>query len=143
MQEEKKIAIAREYFLRADQGRMDVLDLFTQDTEFYFPKFGVGRGRDEFIELATSTGVAKMMHRLDDLRLIVEGNYAVVEGTSAGTLNDGQTWSGGETPGGRFCSIFTFDDQLRIERMFIYLDPDYGGKDTPRFVSRKAGSLRW
>jgi hypothetical protein len=46
-----KIAIAREYFIRADQGRPDVLDLLHEDAEIYFPKFGFGFGRQSLFEM--------------------------------------------------------------------------------------------
>lgn len=32
-----KIKIAREYFMRADQGHPDILGLFHEDAEVYFP----------------------------------------------------------------------------------------------------------
>ena len=32
--DQEKIKIAREYFTRADQGRLDVLELFHEDAEF-------------------------------------------------------------------------------------------------------------
>jgi hypothetical protein len=40
--DQEKIKIAREYLIRADQGRPDVLELFHEDAEIYFPKFGFG-----------------------------------------------------------------------------------------------------
>ena len=49
--DQDKIKIAREYFIRADQGRSDVLDLFDADAEIYFPKFGFGFGRESFFEM--------------------------------------------------------------------------------------------
>src|SRR5438128_4802476 len=42
--DQDKIRIAREYFMRADQGRPDILELFHEDAEIYFPKFGFGFG---------------------------------------------------------------------------------------------------
>jgi hypothetical protein len=42
--DQQKIKIAREYFMRADQGRPDILELFQEDAEVYFPKFGFGFG---------------------------------------------------------------------------------------------------
>ena len=51
MKDQEKIAIAREYFMRADQGRSDVLDLFDEDAEIYFPKFGFGYGRQSLFEM--------------------------------------------------------------------------------------------
>jgi len=47
--DQKKIKIAREYFMRADQGRTDILELFQEDAEVYFPKFGLGFGRNSFL----------------------------------------------------------------------------------------------
>ena len=41
--DQEKIKIAREYFMRADQGSPDVLELFREAAEVYFPKFGFGR----------------------------------------------------------------------------------------------------
>jgi hypothetical protein len=35
--------------MRADQGRPDILDLFQEDAEVYFPKFGFGR--NSFLEM--------------------------------------------------------------------------------------------
>ena len=49
--DQDKIAIAREYFIRADQGRPDVLELFHEDAEIYFPKFGFGFGRESFFDM--------------------------------------------------------------------------------------------
>ena len=49
--DQEKIKIAREYFMRADQGRPDILDLFHEDAEIYFPKFGFGSGRQSFSEM--------------------------------------------------------------------------------------------
>ena len=49
--DQEKIATAREYFLRADQGRPDLLDLFHEEAEIYFPKFGFGDGRQSFLDL--------------------------------------------------------------------------------------------
>jgi hypothetical protein len=48
--DQEKIKIAREYFMRADQGRPDILELFQEDAEVYFTKFGFGFGRNSFFE---------------------------------------------------------------------------------------------
>ena len=47
--DQEKIKIAREYFIRADHGRPDILELFQEDAEVYFPKFGFGR--NSFLEM--------------------------------------------------------------------------------------------
>jgi hypothetical protein len=43
--------MAREYFIRGDQGRPDLLELFHEVAEIYFPKFGRGFGRESFFEM--------------------------------------------------------------------------------------------
>ena len=128
-----KIAIAREYFIRADQGRPDVLELFHEDAEIYFPKFGLGFGRQSLFEMAKGfEGTLEYIrHDYDTLIFITSGEYVVVEGTSNGKMS-GKSWAGGKTPGGRFCNVFKFRDG-RISTLHVYLDPDYTGDDAPRF----------
>lgn len=48
--DQEKIKIAREYFTRADQGSADVIELFHEDAEIYFPKFGFGFGGTRFLK---------------------------------------------------------------------------------------------
>jgi hypothetical protein len=74
---------------------------------------------------------------------IQKGNLVVVEGTTEGESAGGKQWSGGITPGGRFCSVFAFGEHGLIERMFIYLDPDYLSEDKPRFLWNRGDSQRW
>jgi ketosteroid isomerase-like protein len=133
MKDQEKIAIAREYFIRADQGRSDVLDLFDEDGEIYFPKFGFGYGRQSLFEMIKGfEGVLDYIrHDYDNLNFIPSGDYLVVEGTSQGEMS-GKSWEGGKTPGGRFCNVFKFRNE-RIISLHIYLDPDYTGDDKARF----------
>jgi len=131
--DQDKIAIAREYFIRADQGQADVLELFHEDAEFYFPKFGFGFGRESIFEMVKGfDGVLEyIQHDYDDLIYIPSGDYLIVEGTSHGKIA-GKSWIGGKTPGGRFCNVFKFRNE-RIISLHIYLDPDYTGDDKSRF----------
>ena len=139
-QDDKRIQVTREYFRLADQGRREVLDLFHDEAEIYFPKFGTGFGRQSLFEMVKGfDGVLEFIqHDYDKLTFIPAGDYVVVEGTSRGRLS-GKTWAGGETPGGRFCNVFKFRGD-RISSLHVYLDPDYTGEDIPRFrwgVDRK------
>lgn len=131
------------YFEEVDNGRLPI-ELFTPDFEFYFPKFGVGHGPDEFREFAAGLWAAgyKAQHRRTGLQYFSFGQQVVVEGTTEGRDAEGRAWSGGRTPGGRFCSVFDFTEQGLIKRMFIYLDPDYTGLDKDRFHWRRAAA-RW
>jgi hypothetical protein len=131
--DQDKIAIAREYFIKADKGNPEVLDLFDEAAEIYFPKFGFGYGRESLFQMVKGfEGVLEnIQHDYDTMTFISSGNYLVVEGTSHGSMS-GKSWAGGKTPGGRFCNVFTFRDQ-RIISLHIYLDPDYTGEDEARF----------
>ena len=131
LNDQDKIAIAQEYFIRADQGRPDVLELFHEDAEIYFPKFGFGR--QSFFEVVKGfeSSLEYIRHDYEGLTFIASGDYLVVEGTSHGKMS-GKSWAGGQTPGGRFCNLFKFRDG-RISSLHIYLDPDYTGEDEARF----------
>ena len=139
--DQEKIVIAKEYFLRADQGRPDVLDLFHEDMEIYFPKFGFGQGRQSFLDFVKgfAGSLEFIRHDYDRLVFLPSGDHLVVEGSSRGSMS-GTSWEGGKTPGGRFCNVFKFRDG-RISSVHIYLDPDYVGEDEPRF--RWGRNRRW
>ena len=95
LNDQDKIAVAREYFMRADQGRADLLDLFHEDAEFYFPKFGFGFGRESIFEMVKGfQGILEyIQHDYETLIYIPSGDFIVVEGTSHGKLS-GKSWIG-------------------------------------------------
>ena len=129
------LEIVEQYFIRGDAGRPDVLDLFTDDVQIFFPKFGVTHGKQGFGELAQGlmSSLSAIAHNIAGFDYSVAGDTVVVEGTTYGADRDGRAWRGGETPGGRFCSVFKFRGGL-IARMHIYLDPDYTSRDGERFL---------
>ena len=49
----RMLEAVEQYFIRADAGRADALDLFTDDVQLYFPKFGIAKGKQAFGELAS------------------------------------------------------------------------------------------
>jgi ketosteroid isomerase-like protein len=129
-----KISVAQRYFKLADQGHLpEALELFHEDAEISFPKFGVAPGRRALMDIVKGfEGVLEyIQHDYETMNFIPAGDYLVVEGTSHGKML-GKTWAGGTTPGGRFCNVFRFRDN-RIASMHIYLDPDYTGDDDARF----------
>ena len=134
---------ARRYFVEVDSGRIPD-ELFAPDFEFFFPKFGVGQGVEELGEFAMGLASAglKVAHHRDRLNYIVSGRQVIVEGTTEGRDGAGDRWNGGETPGGRFCSVFDFNDAGLIQRMYVYMDPDYTGADQDRFRWKRVAP-RW
>lgn len=109
--------------------------LFAAAFQFHYPKFGIGRGVEEFVELAmgTRTNISRMSHRIDNILTAEGGNVVTVEGATEGADAKGKEWRGGETSGGRFCTVFCFNPEGLIERMHIYLDPDFVGEHNEGF----------
>jgi ketosteroid isomerase-like protein len=132
--EKANLETAKEYFRRLDAGRTDLGDLFTDDVEVYFPKFGVAKGKAS-LELASGlfSRIRQSAHDIDLLLCISNGNHVVTEGTSRGTAHSGSSWIGGGTPAGRFCNVFHFRDG-KIDRVHVHLDPDYGSEGRERFL---------
>jgi len=140
-----QVEAVKEYFRRGDAGDFPA-ELFAPDFQFYFPKYGVGRGAAAFFELAAGMrqGVVKRaVHHVDELLVVEQGNCVVVEGTTEGTDIDEVAWHGGRSRGGRFCSVFVFGQDGRIVRMHVYLDPDYTGKHKAGFVWPSRTSEAW
>ena len=75
--------------MRADQGRPDILELFQEDAEIYFPKFGFGFGRQSFFEMVKGFegSLEHIRHDYDAFTFIPSGDYLVVEGTSQGKMS--------------------------------------------------------
>jgi hypothetical protein len=140
-----KLDTVREYYRRNDAGDFPA-ELFTPDFQFFFPKYGVGHGPAEFLELGGGlmrATIKQAAHHVDALVLFEQGDHVAAEGVTEGLGLDGVAWCGGKTPGGRFCSIFEFNPEGLISRMHIYLDPDYTGRDTAGFVWPKRASQQW
>jgi hypothetical protein len=133
MTDEQRKTIALEYLRRLDRGE-SFFDLFDDHAEVYFPKWGIATGRVTFEKLFADLGtiVAKFKHDLAYLNVIQQGDTVVVEGTSYGTTKSGVDWRAGITHAGRWVDVFEIRD-FKIQRCFIYLDPDYEGADTQRY----------
>jgi hypothetical protein len=130
--------IARSYFRRIDNGDFPA-EYFAANFEFYVPKFGIGRGVGAFDEMVQGIYKTRISsrHHFDSLQFTEFGDKVVVEGTTEGLGADNVEWCGGKTPGGRFCSVFQFDGENLIKRMYIYLDPDFTSADQDRFLWRR------
>jgi hypothetical protein len=139
-----KTDIVKSYFRRADSGDFPT-EYFTADFEFYVPKFGIGRGVSSFFEMARGIQATRVhsRHHHDSFRFIEAGDKLVVEGTTEGLGRDNIAWCGGRTPGGRFCSVFEFDEHHLIKRMYIYLDPDFASADKDRFLWPEHAQTEW
>jgi ketosteroid isomerase-like protein len=126
--------IVLDYFRRLDSGG-DLLELFAEDARVFYPKWGIATGREEIAEMFGDVGgvVNGMNHDYETFNCVINGDTVVVEGTSTGETADGTEWRpDGEPGGGRWCDVFEVRDG-EIGRLFIYLDPDYAGRDTEQY----------
>jgi hypothetical protein len=139
MTDEQRKSVALEYLKAFDNGGVtstgaSILELFAEDAQVYFPKWGVANGRDEIGRMFGAVGgrLKSIRHDYANFNWIMGGGDTFAcEGTSYGEHEDGP-WRAGVTHAGRWCDVFEVRDFL-IQRCFIYLDPDYAGLDTDRY----------
>ena len=140
MTDEQRKSVAMEYFKAADRGGItstggSLLDLFADDAQLYLPKWGLATGKEEISRAAADvfSTFKSTTHHYASINWIISGDLVVAEGTSHGEHQDGP-WRAGqpEWGGGRWCTVFEVRDWL-IHRAFVYLDPDYAGRDTERY----------
>ncbi len=141
MTDEQRKQVALEYLKGFDNGGVtssgrSILDLFASDAQVHFPKWGLAKGREQIGKLFSDVGgtIKSIAHHDSEFNWIFSGgDLLVCEGTSHGEHADGP-WRAGnpEWGAGRWCDVFEIRDDL-IQRCFIYLDPDYAGKDTTRY----------
>lgn len=134
MSDEQRKSIIDEYFKCLDQGE-ELMHLFAENAQVYFPKWGIATGIEEIEQLFSDLGsiVNALSHDYAYFNYGFDSDMVVVEGTSTGEAGDGTEWRPDDTPGGgRWCDVFEIRDG-KIQRLFIYLDPDYAGADTERY----------
>jgi hypothetical protein len=130
-----RVEVATDYFRKIDSGDPGLLDIMTDDVESYFPKFGVGYGKSEFMQLAKGlTGsLRSIRHDFNRMRFHVAGHHVIVEGFESGVMADGTSWPVEGRSEGRFVSVFEFEGAL-IKRVYIYVDPDFASTHNERFL---------
>lgn len=139
MTDEQRKSVALEYLRAFDNGGTtstggSTLDLFADDAQVFFPKWGLATGKEAIGRLFTDVGgtLRSILHDYSAFNWILNGTDTFAcEGTSAGEHRGGG-WRAGVTHAGRWCDVFEVRGFL-IQRCFIYLDPDYAGQDTDRY----------
>jgi ketosteroid isomerase-like protein len=121
----------REYFRRIDGGESP-LELFADDVEIWFPKYGTARGKDEVLEMFGNVRLILDQIVHDRVDYLADGDTVVAYGTSSGATTSGRAWRSDDAYAGRFCNVATVRGG-QITSMRIHLDPDYGGEDTARY----------
>ena len=139
MTDEQRKSVALEYLKAFDNKGVtstggSIMDLFADDAQVFFPKWGLATGKKQIQQLFTDfgAGIKSILHDYATFNWIMTGtDMFAVEGTSFGEYKDGPCGAG-VSHAGRWCDVFEVRDFL-IQRCFIYLDPDYAGLDTKRY----------
>ncbi|MGL5130074.1 MAG: nuclear transport factor 2 family protein [Aeromonas popoffii] len=133
MEQDNLVEQVVEYFEKVDMGDPSYLDLFSENVDFFFPKFGQAKGKDALVEFGNRIGssLTSIWHDIDGFKITTAGNMVVVEGQEGGVMSDGTSWPDNNISTGRFCSVFEFTGKL-ISRMYVYVDPDFPSRDLER-----------
>ena len=141
MTDEQRKSVALEYLKGFDNGGVistgeSIMELFADGAQVAFPKWGLANGKEEIGRMFGDVGatISAIRHDYASFNWIFSGGDTIVaEGTSYGEHRDGP-WRAGvpEWGAGRWCDVFEIRD-FKIQRVFIYLDPDYAGRDVQRY----------
>ncbi|WNG39418.1 hypothetical protein F0U61_41455 [Archangium violaceum] len=128
-----RLRTVQDYFRKVDLRDPGIMELFTDDVQLFFPKFGVSRGKAELARFSQrlTNYLESIEHDIEGFRYVVSGDSIVVEGTERGVTRAGVHWPDNEISQGRFCNVFEFDGPL-IRRVHIYVDPDFTSEDLER-----------
>src|ERR1700751_2645451 len=121
MTDEQPKSVALEYLKAFDNGGKtssggSILDLFADDAQVYFPKWGLASGRDQIGKLFGDVGgaIKPIAPHYSHFNWIFSGSdFVVCEGTSHGEHRDGP-WRAGvpEWGAGRWGDVFEIRDWL-------------------------------
>ena len=146
MTDEQRKSVALEYLKAFDNKGVtstggSILDLFADDAQVFFPKWGLATGKAQIGQLFTDFGggIKSILHDYATFNWIMTGTDTLrrARARARACTQDG-AWRAGVTHAGRWCDVFEVRDFL-IQRCFIYLDPDYAGLDTARYPWLSAG----
>lgn len=130
---DKRINVVKNFYAKLDQADASLLDLFAEDVQLFFPKFGIAQGKSSLGELGKrfALEIDKIQHIQDGFRFVYDGDTLVLEGQMRGVMQNGDRWPTSQTGSHHFCTVFEFD-ALLIKRVSIYLDPDFNLEDKKR-----------
>ena len=123
------------YFQKIDNGAIDesYFNLFTEDVELYFPKYGFTKGKEGIKHFGETLGkqLNSIYHDIENFNFILSDKFIVVEGREGGETINGTKWPDNKISFGKFCNVFEFENDL-IKRVHIYVDPDFTSEHIDR-----------
>ena len=142
MTDEQRKSVAIEYLKAFDNGGVtstggSILDLFAEDAQVYFPKWGLANGKEQIGQCFGDVGgtLKSIVHHYSNFNWIFSGSR-YRSSARAAAMASTRTGHGGPAcrngAAGRWCDVFEIRD-WKIQRCFIYLDPDYAAQDTARY----------
>jgi hypothetical protein len=131
---EEKRALALECFRRLD-AREDLRELLDARASVHFPKWGIARGAEEIGRLFDDVRglYPEFRHHAEYANFVIGEHLVVVEGVSSGALSSGERWRAAGRLTGRWSAVLDLREG-RIDRLFMYLDPDAAAQDTSRYA---------
>src|SRR5277367_4082182 len=97
MTDEQRKSVALEYLKAFDNGGTtstggSILDLFADDAQVCFPKWGLATGKEKIGQLFGDVGgtIKSIVHHYSYFNWVFAGDVVVCEGTSHGEHRDGQ-----------------------------------------------------
>src|ERR1700719_2600893 len=96
MTDEQRKSVALEYLKAFDNGGVtsaggSILDLFAEDAQVYFPKWGLANGTKDIGQMFGDVGatLTSIVHHYSHFNWVIAGDTVVCEGTSHGEHRDG------------------------------------------------------
>ncbi|WP_249217649.1 hypothetical protein [Aeromonas salmonicida] len=92
MEKENLVKLVVEYFEKVDAGDPGYLDLFSENVDFFFPKFGQAKGKDALVEFGNRIGssltsiwhdIFRFLRRYAAARKSLRGNIEIEKGAKA------------------------------------------------------------
>jgi hypothetical protein len=141
MTDEQRKSVAIEYLKAFDNGGVtstgaSILDLFADDAQVFFSKWGLANGKEAIGQCFTDVGgtLKAIRHDYASFNWIMTGTDTFAcEGTSYGEHEDG-AWRAGVTHAGRWCDVFEVRDFL-IQRFHLPRSRLRGGGHRPLSVA--------
>jgi hypothetical protein len=124
MTDDQRKSVALEFIKRLERGQPP-LDLFAEDAQVYFPKWGQVSGTAELQKLFSDLGgvLSSITYDYPYFNYIIQGDLVVVEGASRARPAEEVEWQTRAFDAGHWCSVFEIRD-FKIQRCFVYLDPE-------------------
>ncbi|WP_313386558.1 nuclear transport factor 2 family protein [Chishuiella sp.] len=134
--ENKNLITVQSYYKFINEGCANsekYYQLFSDDVEIFYPKFGFGKGREglqkfgqKIIQL-----IDYLEFDLEKFNYIENKEFVIVEGHEKGITNTGIKFPNNTDSFGKFCSVFQLENN-KIKRMHCYVDPDFASQDIER-----------